>query len=187
MKYFVITCEGVDPMPIARGPEPEVDENWMLGRPVDESAVPQPLKYTLDPNYGGAPKAMYASKANPVMRDDLVQVLTNAGVENIQYFDAILVDPESGREYKNYKAFNIVGLVAAANMEESELMGTSDSVIGDVDFHALVIDDSKVKGLLLFRLAEKISAIIVHEKLKAAIEAAGIPGFIFYGPGEWSG
>jgi hypothetical protein len=182
-----MTCEGVDPMPIACGPEPEVHGNWMLGRFVNERTVPQPLKYILDPDYGGNPKAMYASKANPVMRDDLIQVLTSSGVNNIQYFDAILVDPESGTEYTNYKAFNIVGLVSAVDMKNSELMGTSESTIGDLDFHSLVIDEMRTSGLMLFRLAENISAIIVHENVKTAIEKSGIPGFVFYGPGEWSG
>lgn len=174
-------------MPIARGPEPQIAESWMLGRPIDERSVQQPLKYILDPDYGGTPKAMYGAEVQPVMRDDLVDVLTKAGVDNVQYFRAELFDPESGKQYTNYKAFNIVGLVAAANMQKSELMGTSDSTIGDVDFHALVLDESKLGGLLLFRLAEKISAIVVHEKIKTAIEAARIQGFVFYGPGEWSG
>jgi hypothetical protein len=186
MGYYVMTCEGVDPMPIARGPEPEIDDNWMLGRLIDENTVPKRLTYTLDTDYGGTPKAMY-EEANPVMSNDLVKVLTSAGVNNIQYFDAILVNPDSGHEYADYKAFNVVGLVAAADMTKSELMGTSDSSMGDVDFHALVLDESKARGLLLFRLAEKISAIVVHEKIKTAIEAANIPGFVFYEPGDWSG
>lgn len=174
-------------MPLASGPEPVLDESWMGGRRIEENTVPQPLRYMLDPDYGGTPKAMYDSKANPVMRDDLVNVLTSAGVDNIQYFDAVLYDPESKKQYNNYKAFNIVGLVAAADMRQSELMGTSESTIGDIDFHALAIDESKCSGLLLFRLAEKVSAIVVHEKIKIAIDAAGLPGFVFYGPGEWSG
>jgi hypothetical protein len=182
-----MTCEGVDPMPIARGPEPEIDESWMLGRAVVESAVPQPLQYTLDPDYGGTPKALYSAEDNPVMRDDVRQVLDGIGVDNIQYFAAVLTDPESGKRYTNYKAFNIIGLVRAADMKRSKLMGTSNSFPGNVDFDALVIDEAKARGLLLFRLAEKVSAIVVHEKVKAAIEGAGIPGFVFYGPGTWSG
>ena len=93
----------------------------------------------------------------------------------------------TGEEHKNYKAFNIVGLVAAADMGASQLMGTSTSTMGDVDFAGLVIDESKTHGLLLFRLAEATNAIVVHEEIKAAIDAAQIPGFVFYGPGEWSG
>jgi hypothetical protein len=31
-----------------------------------------------------------------------------------------------------------------------------------------------------------VNAVVVHEKVKERIEAAGIPGFVFCGPGEWS-
>lgn len=187
MNYFVMTCEGVDPMPLGRGPEPEVDESWMLGVRIDEKAVPALLSYKLNPAYGGSPKALYDAKAQPVMRDDLVKVLTDAGVDSVQYFPAVLINPADGTRYTNYKAFNVVGLVAAADMQASELMGTSDSTMGDVDFNRLVLDESKIGDVLMFRLAECVSAIVVHEKVKAAIEASGIPGFVFYGPGDWSG
>jgi hypothetical protein len=47
--------------------------------------------------------------------------------------------------------------------------------MGDVDFHALVLDESRINGQLMFRLAENLSAIVVHESVRKAIEAAGIP------------
>jgi len=183
--YTIMVCEGKYPvMPIAKGPD--FLGIWRDGEVIVED-VPEPLFYTLDRNYPGSPKAMYYEEAIPVVRDDVVEVLRKAGVDNIQYFDAVVVDPITGQEHRDYKAYNIVGLVACASMQDSELMGTSDSTIGDVDFHALVIDESKTRGLLLFRLAENVSAVVVHERVKQAIEDAGIPGFVFYGPGEWSG
>ncbi len=185
MAHYVMVGEGKHPiMPIASGPD--FEGNWRLGRPITEP-VPQPLVYTLDPDYGGNPKPMYYEKAIPVMRDDVAEALAKAGVDNIQYFDALLKDPASGAEYPNYKAYNIVGLVACADMAASQRMGISNSTMGDVDFASLVIDESKTGGALLFRLAENVSAIVVHEAVKNAIEAAGIPGFVFYGPGGWSG
>jgi hypothetical protein len=185
MGYYVMVGEGKHPvMPIARGPD--LRGNWRDGTLITKP-VPTPLVYTLDARYPGEPKAMYYAERIPVMRDDVVETLTRAGVDNIQYFEALLVDPRDGREYRNYKAYNIVGLVSCADMQKSEQMGTSDSSLIDVDFHALVIDESKTGGLLLFRLAEKVTAIVVHESVKRAIEAAGIPGFVFYGPGEWAG
>jgi hypothetical protein len=54
--------------------------------------------------------------------------------------------------------------------------------MGDVDFHALVPDESRINGQLMFRLAENLSAIVVHESVRKAIEAAGIPGFVFMAP-----
>jgi len=180
-----MVCEGKHPiMPIAKGPN--VRGRWRSGRPLAAPVAP-PLVYILDRDYPGAPKAMYQAESVPVVRDDVVQALKKAGVDNIEYVDAILQNPLTGTEERNYKAFNIVGVVAAADMNASELMGTSKSTIGDVDFHALTLDESKTGGLLLFRLAEALNAIVVHASVRKAIEDAGIPGFVFYGPGEWSG
>lgn len=185
MAYYVMVGEGKHPiMPIASGPD--FEGNWRLGQPIIEP-VPQPLIYLLNPRYEGQPKPMYYEKAIPVMRDDVAEALSKAGVDNIQYFDALLKDPASSAVHSNYKAYNIVGLVACADMDASERMGPSTSRMGDVDFASLVIDESKTGGALLFRLAENVSAIVVHDKVKDAIEASGIPGFVFYGPGEWSG
>jgi Immunity protein family (Imm11) len=185
MAYFVMVCEGEYPiMPIAKGPR--VPGLWRSGRPLRVPVTP-PLVYTLDRDYPGTPKAMYYEQAVPVMRADVIQVLRKAGVDNIEYFDAILENPLTGQPELDYKAFNIIGAVAAADMGASELMGTSSSTIGDVDFHALTLDESRTGGLLLFRLAEALNAIVVHESVRKAIEAAGIPGFVFYGPGTWSG
>jgi hypothetical protein len=149
--------------------------------------VTTPLVYTLDPDYPGNPKAMYYEEAVPVMREDVIEALRKAGVDNIDYFDAILENPLTGQQLLSYKAFNVIGVVSAADMDASEPMGTSSSSMGDVDFHALVLDESRNNGQLMFRLAEKLGAIVVHESVRKAIEAAGIPGFVFYGPGEWSG
>lgn len=185
MMYYVMVCEGKHPiMPIAKGPD--FIGNWRDGKVIAE-AVPQPLIYILDSDFPGSPKAMYYEKSIPVVREDVIEAFRQVGVDNIQYFDAILRDPSTGKEYRNYKAYNIIGLVACADMQASELMGTSNSTMGDADFHSLVIDESKTRGLLLFRVAENVSAVVVHEKVKQVIENAGIPGFVFYGPGEWSG
>lgn len=185
MAYYVMVGEGRYPvMPIARGPG--FEGNWRLGTPITDP-VPQPLVYTLAPDYGGTPKPMYYEKAIPVLRDDVRDALARAGVDNIQYFDAVLVNPATGQEWRDYKAYNIVGLVACADMAASRLMGTGGARLGDVDFEALVIDESRTGGARLFRLAENVSAIVVDEAVKAAINASGIPGFVFYGPGEWSG
>lgn len=183
--YFVMVCLGVPPIkPIARGPD--FRGNWRDGT-VLTKPVPQPLVYTLDTKFAGTPKAMYGEKSIPVMRDDVVSVLQGCGVDNVQYYDAVLKDPTAGREYRDYKAYNIVGLVSAADMGASTLMGTSSSRLLDVDFEGLTLDPTRPRGTLLFRLAENVSAIVVHERVKAAIQGSGIPGFAFFGPGEWSG
>lgn len=178
-------AEGEYPIrPISKSPEGL--GNWRDGSPVARS-VPEPLVYTLRAGAEGEPKPMYYAEAVPVMRDDVAATLRAAGVHNIEYFDAVLKDPDNGREYTDYKAYNIVGLVACADMTASRLMDSNESDLLDMDFESLVIDESRTGGALLFRLAENVSAIVVHEQVKRAIEDSGIPGFVFYGPGEWSG
>ena len=90
-------------------------------------------------------------------------------------------------DYIDYKAFNVVGLVAAADMRASTLMGTSEGEMIDADFDRLVIDESRAAGFKLFRLAENVSAIIVDDEIRRRVEESGIPGLIFYESGEWSG
>lgn len=148
--------------------------------------IPKPLKYTLDPDYPGMLMPMYESRI-PLMREDLIEVLMEAGVDNLQFFSALLRDTTNGEEYTNYKAFNVVGLVSCADMEKSVLMGSSDSEMIDVDFRNLVINESRTGGALIFRMAEAVSAIVIHESVKMKIEEKGIVGMTFYGAGEWAG
>jgi len=51
----------------------------------------------------------------------------------------------------------------------------------------LVIDEAKTRGALLFRLAESVNGIVVHETIKNAIEATGIDTLTFMPPEEWVG
>jgi hypothetical protein len=123
----------------------------------------------------------------PLMRQDLLDALAAAGVDNLQLFDAVLQDPQAAREHRDFKAVNVVGVASAADMEKSVMLGTSDSTMIDADFDQLVFDEKRPGGLFLFRLAENVSAIVVHEKVKHMIEERNIPGMTFYASGQWSG
>jgi hypothetical protein len=122
------------------------------------------------------------------MRDDVAAALAEAGVDNIQYAPAVLVDPRDGRRHEDYRAYNIVGTVSAADAAASEVMIPADALLAKTTYLGLVLDESRIPaGLLIFRLAESLNAVVVHDRVRHAIEARGIPGFVFYGPGTWSG
>jgi hypothetical protein len=158
----------------------------MLGRPV--SPPPGlPLVYTLSADRPGTPRHLYEEHFVPVMSDVFKRALEAAGVDNLQCFPALLRDPLDGSDIADFWAFNIVGLVACADMKRSSLMGTSNSSMGDVDFDALVIDEARAGDQPMFRLAESVSAIVVNDRVRTTVLAAGIPGMVFYGPGTWSG
>lgn len=186
MTHVVMVGEGKSPfMPIARGPK--LRPSWRLGRSVTPPAA-LPLTYTLDPDYPGRPKPMYDAEAVPVMCKDVAQALRDAGVDNMQYVPAVLVHPATGERFEDYLAYNIVGLVSAADLRLSAIMKPAEPAMPKIDFGGLVLDEVRIPdGLLIFRLSESPNAVVVHERVKRAIEASGIPGFVFYGPGTWSG
>ncbi|HVT81744.1 MAG TPA: hypothetical protein VHM90_13955 [Phycisphaerae bacterium] len=158
---------------------------WMSGKRIT-AAVPEPLVYALNPRYPGDLRAFY-NEAIPLMRDDLIQAMREAGVDNLEIFRAVLKDPFAKKDLTNYKSVNIVGVVSCADAAKSARMGTSDSNLVDADYAALNIDENKAGGLLCFRLAEAVNAVVVHAKVKQSIEAKNLPGVEFFGPGEWSG
>jgi len=180
-----MVCKGVYPSAvIERGPGLE-DAPWNHGGMIDQD-FNLPLTYVLRAKPGNL-KSMYEAMAFPIMSDDLVEALQAAGVDNLQLFDAVVEDPRTGTVHKNYKAFNVVGVVAAADMDRSVMMGTTASRMIDADFESLAIDDAKAAPFKLFRLAESVSAIIVSGEVRAEIERRAIPGMEFYEPENWSG
>jgi hypothetical protein len=159
---------------------------WMTGKLVADPG--EVIVYGVDREYPGNLSPFYWSLQVPLIRHDLLDALKSAGVDNIQTFAAVLRDTAAGKEHTDYSALNILGLVSAADLSKSTLM-RGESLTGvDRDFHKLVIDESAVPpDFLMFRLAESVNAIIVHEKVKAVIESRNIAGMIFYDQGEWSG
>lgn len=189
MTYWVLGCNGPYPAAPIRAKGRARGEPWYSGQTIT-TQFDEPFVYVKQEYDDGVPgelKAMYKEEAKPLMRLDLISAIQEAGVDNLQLFPAVIEDPLTGTQHANFHAFNIVGLVACADMGSSDLMGTSDTDLLDVDFDRLVIDESKTQGLLLFRLAEACTAIVVHDNVRHAIEQAGVPGMVFYGPGEWSG
>jgi hypothetical protein len=185
MSYYIMTCEGTHPRTtlkkhasVPRGP-------WYRGQEITYR-IKEPLVYGLDPGYPGELLPLYESEA-PIMREDLLDAMKSCGVDNLQLFSAVLKDPKAKTEHTNYKAVNVIGLVAAADMAKSTTMALPNADLFGQTFDGLAIDEKKAGGLLLFRLKESASAIVVHDRVKSGIEAAGVPGMTFYESGEWSG
>ncbi len=53
-----------------------------------------------------------------------------------------------------------------------------------MDFDSVVLDEPAISDALIFRLAESVNAIIVHEKVKQHLEASGINTLTFLKPEE---
>ncbi len=191
--YFVFTTsyDDDDLGRISTEPQLPDDENWWLGkRLVIEPSGP--LVYQIDEDDEGSLVPFYEELDAPLMSELLIDALRSAGVDNLDTYDAVIRETRTGREHHGYKAVNIVGLVKAAD----ESSNTEDLGLGDEDgliatwFEDLVVSEARARGLMLFRLAESVSTILIHKRVKEHIEAASIPGaehLKFIHPARWSG
>jgi hypothetical protein len=151
--------------------------NWWRGA-VITMPVPDPLEFTLDPYTSSSPDedqymAVFIETRPPVWRDDFIQALRDLNVYNFDLYNVAITDPDDGSIHTNYKAVNILGLVAAADMDKSVYTVHDGIPLIDVDFDELVIDEKKTKGIRMFRLAESTNAILVHESLRDALLEKG--------------
>ena len=167
------------------------DVDWSFGRSISVP-VPDPLECTLkrlnpqSSDHSPHMPAYFVAEA-PLFRDDFVEALRAFGVGNIDTYDISITDPDNGQIHTNYKAVNIIGLIAAADMAKSDATVHGDGPpLIDVDFDNLVLDESKIpKGMQIFRLAESTNAIMVHEKLRDFLIKRGFgDDLIFYDPSE---
>ena len=190
MKYYVMESEGEYPsLSIEKGPR-LIGGPWYHGQKLTIE-VSGPLEYFLEEDNSYDEYSldfMHDCEAFPLMHKSLLSAIQSAGVNNLEIFPATIYDPNNGKVINDYVAFNVIGLVSAADLESSALMHEdAKASLLDTDFDSLVIDETKTMGVHLFRLAENCSAICISEKVKEAIEKHEIPGMVFYGPGEWSG
>ena len=159
--------------------------HWSAGKRFNTS-IPTPIIIELDPDAPGILLPMFY-KSILLMSDEMTTVLRDAGVDNMDLYDVILRDTVKGTDLTNYKAVNIVGTLACADLKNSEYSDPSGSGMIDMDFDSLAIDESKTSGMLMFRLAECITAIIIHEKVKEALEKYGIEHLDIQEPKEFIG
>lgn len=153
---------------------------------------PLPLRPTLRMRQGSVLAELWKSPL-PLMSQRLYQVLLACGVDNLDVYPVELLDPKSGQTYTDYVAFNLIGPIAAADLSKSiysipdDSAAASDGAVRAADFDSLAIDESKARGALMFRLAESLNGIVVHESVKQAIEDSGIHTLTFIPPEKWVG
>jgi hypothetical protein len=184
-EYYVLECYGPDDEEMAAVEEVVglEDVMWNLGRPLTDK-LDEPIEVKMDPS-GGLMMPMF-DRGILLFSDELIEALKSAGVNNLECYQVVLVNEQSHERWRDYKAVNIIGLVAAADLGASVYRPHGRPVI-DVDFDSLAIDESKARGFLMFRLAENVSAIVVHKSVKQAVEEKGIRHLDFVEPQDWMG
>jgi|SRR5437879_5701364 len=142
-------------------------ETLMNGAPVDESTLVLPWPFTLAIGAGQKLQLSDYYSADNLMSRRLVDAITASGVDNLQVFPASITREDTAEVLDNYCVVNVLGLVAAADMKKSRARPLANLKF----FEQLAIDTTRAQGLLMFRLAESITDIIVAENVARAIDA----------------
>jgi hypothetical protein len=158
---------GVRPAVIAE--QPDLDLSWHTGRRF-RATFKEPIRCTLSERSGPDMLDVFLSKMIPLMSSRLVDALLKAGVDNLDTFAAEIIDPATGRAVGDHKAVNIVGKAECVNLAKSEYDPRSDFPM--LEFEKIVLNESKIRGLKMFRLAENPSFILIDESVKKALETS---------------
>jgi len=162
---------------------PSLRDDWMLARRFTDP-VSEPVEAVVNSDHEtGVLLPFYDSPQ--IMRQDVYEAVVGAGVDNIDVYKAVVKREDGGVVAEDYLAYNILGAVKAADLGTTQFAPENPSRMIDASIERLTVDENRAGNLLMFRLAESISTIVVHAKVKAAVEARGIPHISFIASGEF--
>jgi len=133
-----------------------------------------PIRLEIEDGDEDAPFPSFLRMPIPIMSKKLLEAIRSTGVNNIDTYEAELYYPDGSLASKDYVVFNLIGVIMAADMEKSVYDPDQPDRMIAMSFDSLTIDERKTYGFLMFRLAENITTILIHERVKQAIEDAGI-------------
>ncbi len=179
--YFILSKFKPDTYLLLDPETPGQNVNWLSGAPFNVE-INLPIKIKIkNTTVDCEPVDCFT---NPfVVSEKFFQVLQKFAVDNIDAYDAVLVNEKAGIYLEGYKALNIIGLLSAAGINSNF---TSDDRLINASFDGLEIDNNKTKDLLIFRLAEDVTRIVVHDSLKQHLEELDcFPELWFRDPSEF--
>ena len=188
-EYLMLDCpepwDWDDSALLEATPLPAGEKSWRLGRRF-AAPVAEPIAIAIDPTHSDALLELYTIDAL-VMTRRLLTALGEAGVDNLDAYTAVIRNPKSGFATDDYVAVNLIGLVRAADLDRSNVVGGSSDGLIDVDFDGVAIDPARALGLPMFRLAENTSAVVVHRRVARHLIGAGFDMLTFRPPSRWKG
>lgn len=137
--------------------------------------IKEPIRLEIEDDRDEAPFPSFLRMPVPLMSKKLLDVVRKAGVNNIDAYKAELYWDDGELASKDYYVVNIIGAIAAADMDKSIYDPDQPDRMIAMSFDALTVDERKAHGYMMFRLAENIGTILIHEDVRKAIEKAKIP------------
>lgn len=182
-KYYILEVENPEGMLLYSLPDPTDDpfeDSWLRGSPFISPIKQNPVIATIVTGHERDELLPYFD-APPVISNAFHQALIEAGVDNLDAYDCILRSEDGTIEYKGFKAVNIIGVIRATG---DGTVFTSESRLIDASMDKVVIDPRKTMNALMFRLAESVTTVVVHERVKRYIEKKGFPSIVFREPSD---
>jgi hypothetical protein len=166
MSYFVLTSP-VQPGSILADFEPYDDfTGTFRSGAIIKDAPPKPIELTWNKENEEGQRVHYYSAAPVVLMTlTLIDALNQSGADNLDTYPVVIRSMSGHKDCLDYAAVNVIGAIAAADMDASEYDDENEFFDGmyTVDFDSIVIDEKKAQGALLFSLAESISTVVIHE------------------------
>jgi len=147
---------------------PGPDLKYLRGHKLDATEAPRNLRLVSDSPVAQLPDFVNAARA-PVVSTRFREVLAGAGIDNVDYYDAPVSDPD--REIQGFAVMNIVGLVSCLDWTQAKVTQFRGKV---ARMKHLAIDPAKTEGFRMFRLHEYPEIILVHEGV--ATQMSGLTG-----------
>jgi hypothetical protein len=162
---------------------PGPGEGWLLGRRFRQAPALPVRAVLIDDFEDQILLPLYSTPQ--IMTNALYEALVAAGVDNLEVYPAVVCKEDGTVVSEDYKAFNLLGVVSAADASKSVFNPLNPSRLVDASFETLALAEERCHDLLMFRLAEYTAAVVVHTKLKQAIEALAIPNIVFTAPSDY--
>ena len=113
----------------------------------------EPLRIEIKEGRENDPFPTFLEEPVPIMSKKLLAVLKATGVDNIDSYEAELYYADGRLASTDYVVFNLIGVVSAVDMENSEYDTDQQDRVISMSFDSLTIDETKTFGFLMFRLA----------------------------------
>jgi len=165
--YYHVEADYYSDYGVTMNPDLPDDVSFVKGEIITVQ-LPDPMEFEVNfPSDKDVPHFI-GFNSLPVLSELLLKTIMSCGVDNFQTFPAILKNPETGKFWKGFFALNVIGILAAADPVKSEsdiiMEGDPDGVdVPLVGFNTIVLDKSKTYDMLMFRLAESPSTLLIHD------------------------
>jgi hypothetical protein len=185
-EYYVIESENNDNYPLFSWDQ--TSGAFGMGKPVE---FKEPVKFRLgDPLSPNFEWVDYHESPSPVVSKLIVNALLPLELYGVQFVPAKVRNPRDPfSEPRDYWFIHVWNRIACLDKENSEIELYDDGTIFGID--KLVLNEKtlamfELRKRMIFELAEDISVILVHQRVKDAIESVHPKGVRFFKAKEWN-